>query len=54
MGIIRIKSKQEAKKEEDFAMKMRQNMYMSNFYGASNTVKLYSVVKFPISATSNK
>ena len=40
-----LKSKQEAKKEEDFAMKMRQNMYMSNFYGASNTVKLYSVVK---------
>ena len=40
-----LKSKQQAKKEEDFAMKMRQNMYMSNFYGASNTVKLYSVVK---------
>ena len=40
-----LRSKQQAKKEEDFAMKMRQNMYMSNFYGASNTVKLYSVVK---------
>eukprot|EP00943_MAST-04B_sp_MAST-4B-sp1_P008368 g8368.t1 len=38
-------NKQRAKEEQEFAMKMRQNLYMSNFYGAENTVKLYSVVK---------
>ena len=40
-----LQNKQRVRQEEEFAMKLRQDMYMSSFYGAANTVKLYSVVK---------